>query len=978
MTAVVVKNFPPDYSLDASGKPEGFAIDVINELADIANFRIKYIVKNDWTQTAQVLKDGNANLIPNLGISKIRSTYFDFSKPVETFPVSIIVRTEESNIQSVEDLSGKYVGVVRFNIGGNIIKSLDNVSTIIYEHPENALIGLLAGHVNALIYPKYVMQKIAREANLSNRIKIINPPLKEIKRAIAVRKGNTELLNKLNQAIDKFIPSNKYNTIYEKWYGKPVPFLTVNRIIIIMSSIIILIVIFFMWWRYKGLIIINKCLLETIKARKYAEEALAESNVLLENVLNSTPDLIFVKNNELQTILCNDAYAAAVGKTPKSMLGLTDIENGWDPELVKGNLKKNIQGFEQDDKTVLAGQVIHNTNDPANVNGEIRVFDTHKQPLHDFDGNIIGVLGIAHDISDRIKIENKLQRKNTALLALSLINEAVIHIDKEQKLLDEVCRIITEVAGYRLVWVGFSQHDKIKTIKAVAQSGYEDNYLENLRLSWADTEAGRGPTGTAIRTGKVNFICNIMNDPRYTMWRDSAIERGYCSSIALPLKDKEEIFGALNIYAAEVNAFDNEEICFLQDLTDSLAYGLISLRLQDETKKMDQQLQQAQKMESIGLLTGGIAHDFNNILASILGFTNLALERYVTKEQAQLHDYLTEVIHAGERAKNLIQQMLAFSRSGKSKAVVLSVSSVVNESIKMLQATLPSSIKLTGKVNKDISDIEFDRVQLQQVIINLCINARDVIEGKGCIDIKAKRLTIVASEHRTCDACHNEIEQGDYIELSVHDSGEGINSEVLQKIFEPFFTTKEMGKGTGMGLPIVHGIIHHHGGHIIVESEKGKGTNIRLMLPAIDANKIITTDNLSGELFEKSDCGYVHILVVDDEESVGRFMGELLEGQGYKTTIMDSASHALEVFSKNPKLFDLMLTDQTMPELSGVELAKKYLALRPGFPVILCTGYSENINKEKASAIGIRGYIEKPMKANMLFDLIKSLLAKEI
>ncbi len=979
VTAVVVKNFPPYYSVDAKGRPQGFAIDVMNELANIANLKVKYIVKDNWKQTATVLQNGGADLIPNLGISKERSKYFDFSKPVETSPISIAVRTEITDINSAADLTDKYVGVVHFNVGGKIADSLNNVSTIIYEQPEHALIGLLAGHVDAIIYPKYVMQKVARDARLGERIRMILPPLKEIKRAIAVHKGNSALLVKLNKAITTFIPSDKYNEIYQKWYGKPVPFLTVNKILLIMSMVIIIIVILLVWWRYYTLITVNKELCKTIEARESAEQALTESNVLLENVLNSTPDFIFVKDNNLKIMLCNKAYAEAVGKTPDEMLGFTDIENGWDLELVKGNSAKNIRGFESDDKQALTGQLVHNPDDPANVGGEIRIFDTHKLPLRDSSQNIIGLLGVARDISERKNIENTLQRKNIVLLALSLVNEAVIHYDKEQNLLDEVCRIITEVAGYRLAWIGFKLNDKMKMIKVASQSGYEKNYLDSIKLSWSDTDEGQGPTGTAIRTGKANFIRNIMEDPRYEMWRDSAVERGYCSSIALPLKSKGKTFGALNIYAAEANAFDKDEVRFLQDLTDNLAYGLVSLRSNNERKKLDLQLQQAQKMESIGFLTGGIAHDFNNILVSILGFTNLALERFVTEEQGELHEYLTEVVHAGERARDLIQQMLVFSRTGEARAIPLSVLSIITESKKLLQAAIPSSIHLTAGGNNNLPDVIFDPVQLQQVIMNLCINARDALNEKGSIKIHASRKLIATEPHLLCVACHNIIEEGEYIELSVVDNGSGMDSETLSKIFEPFFTTKDVGKGTGMGLSMVHGIMHQHGGHILVESGEGKGTTIQLLLPVAEA--VMTTESEpeeSSKLILENRSASAHILVVDDEESVGRFMGDLLESHGYKTTIMNNAKTALELFSDMPGEFDLMVTDQTMPEISGTELAQQCLSIRTDFPVILSTGYSEKVNREMAMEMGIRGYIEKPMKAAALFALIETLLENEM
>lgn len=378
-------------------------------------------------------------------------------------------------------------------------------------------------------------------------------------------------------------------------------------------------------------------------------------------------------------------------------------------------------------------------------------------------------------------------------------------------------------------------------------------------------------------------------------------------------------------------------------------------RAAEEREELQHQLQQAHKMEALGQLTGGIAHDFNNILGAIIGYTDLAMERFAPEGEGKLGEYLKQVYRAAIRARDLIAQMLAYSRSGASADQILRAEPVVKEVIKMLRSALPATIEIDTHFTKDVPLIRIDPVQLHQIVMNLCINARDAMEGHGQLTV---RLDCKPYADAICASCHHHI-TGDYVMLEVSDTGCGIDKETLPRVFDPFFTTKEVGSGTGMGLSVVHGLVHDHGGHILVDSEPGKGATFLLLLPGTLATMV--EEEAADYPAPVAKQGHGHVLVVDDEPRLVNYYAELLESQGYRVTGVTDAREALRYFTDAPHAVDLVITDQTMPEMTGVHLARTMLELRPDLPLILCTGYSEEIDAESAKALAITAYFEKPV-----------------
>lgn len=407
-------------------------------------------------------------------------------------------------------------------------------------------------------------------------------------------------------------------------------------------------------------------------------------------------------------------------------------------------------------------------------------------------------------------------------------------------------------------------------------------------------------------------------------------------------------------------------------------------KAEKEKELIQTQLRQAQKMDAIGQLTGGIAHDFNNVLASILGYTELSQQlladthNTVYQNPALISDkldaYLNAIHEAGTRARDLVKQLMVFSRGGDISPQYMRVEPAVHEIIKLLSSTLPKTINVSTHFEKNLPLIHIDPIQLHQVIMNLCINSRDALNEVGDITISVTRNK--KHSKKNCASCHSKIAD-DYITVTVEDNGPGIAEQHRDRIFEPFYTTKTIGQGTGMGLSMVHGIMHEHGGHIILETDSQRGSTFHLLFPIADQTTLTefrpTAQSLPLTTHSKSN-GH-HIVIVEDEERLASFLTDLFSNHGYRVTTYTNSRLAQKALLKMLDDIDLVLTDHTMPGITGLQLAKEILALRPDLPIILCTGFSFKIDEKTAYAIGISRFLQKPISTTELLKAVELLLA---
>ncbi len=384
-------------------------------------------------------------------------------------------------------------------------------------------------------------------------------------------------------------------------------------------------------------------------------------------------------------------------------------------------------------------------------------------------------------------------------------------------------------------------------------------------------------------------------------------------------------------------------------------------RMEEERKQIEAQLHHSQKMEAIGTLAGGIAHDFNNILSAIIGYSDLALCEM--SKESQPHYYVEQVLKSGFRAKDLVKQILEFSRQGNLEKKPLKLCSIVNETVKLLKATIPSSIDIVVNLSAEYDWILADATQMHQVLMNLCTNAWQAMrEGVGTLRVNLEEICVDSSMRNI----HPELREGLHLKLEISDTGHGMSPEVMGRIFEPYFTTKGIGEGTGLGLAVVQGIVKDHEGAISVESRPEKGTTFGIFLPQFDRG-----EEEKKEMVQQPLAGDETILYVDDEPALTDIGKMMLEQLGYRVTTRCSSIEALEAFRAQPDKFDVVVTDLAMPQLRGTDLAQEIIRIRPGMPVILCTGFSQRIDLDKAKSAGVHEVVLKPATATELAAAIR-------
>jgi PAS domain S-box-containing protein len=472
--------------------------------------------------------------------------------------------------------------------------------------------------------------------------------------------------------------------------------------------------------------------------------------------------------------------------------------------------------------------------------------------------------------------------------------------------------------------------------------------------------------------GNFTFVCaNVTHITGYSI--DDLLSMGNVSELIRDLQvDIEELKREGGLYDMEKEIVDKSGrkriyLINIRSVSIKESTQLWTCREITQRKELEDRLRQAYKMEAIGTLAGGIAHDFNNILSAIVGYTEISKDSVA--EDSPLEQYLARVLEASSRAKDLVNQILMFSRETEQELKPVNISLPIKEALRLIRASVPTTIEMVQDIQNETAVLA-DTTQIHQLVMNLCTNAAHAMRDKGgTLTINLKDVEITSDQLPQ----YPDLSAGAYVKLSISDTGHGIPSHVIDRIFDPFFTTKEKGEGTGMGLSVVHGIIKNHGGAIYVASQVDAGTTFNIFLPSLERRSAKRKEQLK-KLMPR---GKETILFIDDEEMIVDIVRSMLENLGYKIFGKTAPIQALEMFQEEPAKFDLIVTDMTMPKMTGLDLAKRLRQLRPDIPILLCTGFGVDIAEATAANHGIEGIIFKPILMRDMVEKIRAVLDRK-
>ena len=456
--------------------------------------------------------------------------------------------------------------------------------------------------------------------------------------------------------------------------------------------------------------------------------------------------------------------------------------------------------------------------------GCVRFVQSLGEAIKSPDGTVVRLVGALLDITERKQSEDNLARLNRTLQTLYQCNQALVHATDEYELMQAACRILVEVGGLRMAWVGYREVDLEKSIRPVAQAGYNEGYVESVKATWEDIERGHGPTGTAIRTGKPSWTKDIQTDSSIAPWRAEALKRGYGSNISLPLMSDGATFGALTLYSKEPNAFNEKTLEQFKELANNLAYGVIALRTRGQRRRAEAALREAQaelahvtRATTMGELTASIAHEINQPLAAVVANAN-ACFRWLASPIPNLdeaRDAISRIVRDGNRASDVIRRIRALVKKGDTEKTLLDINEVIQEVVSLTHSEIQKSgVVLKMNLAVDLPRVLGDRIQLQQVILNLVMNG---IEAMDTVTDRPREMLIRSSRY-----------ESDKVLVAVQDSGIGIDSHNLEKIFDTFYTTKS--QGMGMGLAISRSIVENHGGRLWAVPNDGPGATFQFTL----------------------------------------------------------------------------------------------------------------------------------------------------
>jgi PAS domain S-box-containing protein len=675
------------------------------------------------------------------------------------------------------------------------------------------------------------------------------------------------------------------------------------------------------------------------REREQAEIGLREREEYFRLLIENALDMVMVLKGDGTITYAGPSVKRVLGYSPKSLLNRNFLDlvhpSGRDTVAERFVEAGRIPGF-----TVTLDASLKRKD-----GGWRTVEMIGRNLVH--DAKVAGIVVNGRDVTERKQVEEKLRR---------------MHLELERRVEERTAelraayqRLEVEIRGHKE-----AEEERTRLATAIEEGGdcviitdgrgvvqYVNPAFEKVSLYSREEITGR------------RFDVLRGRDEQGAFWEDMwhVLEAGNVWTGRLVNRKKDG-----SLYEVE------RTMSPIRDKAGAITNYVAVERDMTEQAGLDAELRQAQKMQAIGTLAGGIAHDFNNILAAMIGFTELALDDLEENSRAKMH--LEHVRTAGYRGRDLVKQILTFSRQGEQEKKPVQVVPIVREVLKLMRALLPSTVEIRPRVETEEGVILADPAQIHQLLINLCTNAGQAMKvGKGVLEVRVSDFIL----SDPADAPYPDMEPGPYLKLSVSDTGAGIDGLTKDRIFEPFFTTRESG-GAGMGLSVVYGIVKSHQGAITVSSAPGKGSTFAVYFRKLKDGQASIAEEHAKPAAQPVR-GKRRILFVDDEEALVEVGKQMLERLGYEVVAEKDSVRALKQFQRDPGKFDLVITDQTMPNMTGIELAKRMMSIKKDIPIILCTGFSEVISSESAKAMGIREFVMKPIIKNEMAETIRRVIA---
>ena len=975
--------FPPYYYIDNEGLPYGMAIEVLNEIDHSAGYLSQFIVKQSWSEVFEAIDSGEAQVIPNLGITEERKKHYFFSKPYAKTDITVFTR-RDNIIKSKAELINLQIGVIKKSVGKKIAVTNKYQHIQAYDSINKAFDALINKEIDAIIYPKLVTKSVAFKLNITDAISDTGITLKTIHRALAVSKRHPEIFEKLNNSLNLYLKSQDYTDTYISWNEEDRNTFS-NTALIFFNLVILLIVIFVFkhFWKKK--------IFSVFKSNEHNHKSIWI--VTLIAILITSTSIVTLSTTWLLYETSFNEQRRHLVDSIKSRARLMEAVARYDIE--EGKLK-NRSITDSNERTVSQVVKAHTNFHGFGKTGEFTFAKRNKSNIEfvmrqrhlsldepvpiPFDSELavpmrLALLGHSGTVIGKDYLGNEVL---AAYEPVAVLNMGVVaKIDLEEirapfiRSAIYITAIVILISFFGSLLFFYIIIPIIKNIQN-SENRYRQLFLNNFTptlLVSANNARIIDANSAAIEFYgyTIDAICSIqLNvlsvDPSVNLigrLKRVHLKKDYSITTQQRLKNGD--IKDVEILASLVE-IDNEIViyCTIIDITKKL-------KKEEEHNRLEKELTQARKMEALGQLTGGIAHDFNNMLGVIMGYSELSRDNILNNKNEKVPGYLEQILTASNRAKELISSMMLFSRTGESSAEAINISPLVKEDIKMLRSIIPTSVDITTHISEDLPPVIIEPVKLQQLIMNLCVNARDAMDSKGKLTIT---LSLQKNIHDTCLVCYKKI-RGEWIELCVSDTGSGMSEEIVQHLFEPFFTTKDKGKGTGMGLAVVHGIVQDLNGHIVLNSKVGEGSTFRILFPPTDLHQNVVID-VHEDVPTMDESHNERVLIVDDEKSLSELLADMLSSFGYQCTSFSSPIDALAEFKKSPDSFDLIVSDQTMPELTGLEMITAMRETREDIPAIIATGFSTSINEKIAKENNIT-LMRKPLTKALLIESINNI-----